>query len=198
MKMDMGWFRDRLADRGMEQQDLAKALDLDPAAISHMLRGRRRMQVSEATIIAKELGAPLSEVIARAGIDVPKAAKETVPLVGLVNAAGEVSMLRARDIRRVPIPPEVLAETVALRFQGEGEMDGWCFYYAPAKNVPREAIGRLCVIMAGDRGMVRVLKHGYKPLRYNLLPWGNLADSRGAIENARVTAAAPVIWVKCG
>lgn len=66
-QIDTRWFRERLYAVGMSQRQLAKHMDLDPAAISLMLRGRRSMSAQEAAEIATLFGVPVQDVVRRAG-----------------------------------------------------------------------------------------------------------------------------------
>lgn len=66
-KIDTAWFRNRLQDIRMSQRQLARHMDLDPAAISLMLRGRRAMSAREAAEIATLLGVPVQDVVRHAG-----------------------------------------------------------------------------------------------------------------------------------
>ena len=67
--VDTNWFRDKLADKRSSQRQLAKHMSLDPAAMSLMLRGKRRMSAAEAADIARFLGVDVQEVLTRAGVD---------------------------------------------------------------------------------------------------------------------------------
>ena len=69
-QIDNRWFIGRLADKQISQRKLAKHLGLDPAAVSLMLRGKRKMSASEAADIARLLGVGTDEVLARAGAGV--------------------------------------------------------------------------------------------------------------------------------
>lgn len=66
--MKTEWFRTMLSQRKMSQRSLAKAMDLDPAAISLMLRGKRKLQLTEAKQIAAILSVQLNDVLLAAGI----------------------------------------------------------------------------------------------------------------------------------
>ncbi len=67
-KIDTRWFQDRLADRQVSQRKLASMLNLDPAAVSLMVRGKRKMSAAEAAEVARVLNVSVDEVLARAGI----------------------------------------------------------------------------------------------------------------------------------
>lgn len=66
-RTDTRWFRERLSDAQLSQRKLAQHLHLDPAAVSLMLRGKRKMSTKEATELAKLLRVPVQEVVLRAG-----------------------------------------------------------------------------------------------------------------------------------
>lgn len=53
MLMNTRWFRDRLKGIKLSQRGLAKLLDGDAAAVSYMLRGKRKMSLQEANRIGK-------------------------------------------------------------------------------------------------------------------------------------------------
>lgn len=54
--MNTRWFRDRLKTIELSQRGLAKLLDVDAAAVSYMLRGKRKMTLQEANRIGQILG----------------------------------------------------------------------------------------------------------------------------------------------
>ena len=70
-QIDTRWFHNQLADKRLSQRQLAKRMDLDPAAVSLMLRGKRKMSAAEAAEIATLLGVSADEVLMRAGATLP-------------------------------------------------------------------------------------------------------------------------------
>ncbi|MBL0375311.1 helix-turn-helix transcriptional regulator [Rhizobium sp. KVB221] len=68
--IDSDWFYRQLEREGRSLRDMAKALGLDPSAVSRMLRGERKISAEEQDGIAKYFGVPLSEVAARRRGDV--------------------------------------------------------------------------------------------------------------------------------
>lgn len=61
--MNTLWFRNQLKDKHLSQRGLARLLDIDSAAVSLMLRGRRRMTMSEAHRISNILALPVTEIM---------------------------------------------------------------------------------------------------------------------------------------
>ena len=64
------FFRTKLAEREMSMRTLAKKLDLDPASVSLMLRGKRRITTAEANHMAVILGISVTEILRQAGVPV--------------------------------------------------------------------------------------------------------------------------------
>jgi transcriptional regulator with XRE-family HTH domain len=66
-KVDTRFFQNLLADKRLSQRKLAARLKLDPAAVSLMIRGKRKLSAAEAAEIAKFLGLSVEEVLFRSG-----------------------------------------------------------------------------------------------------------------------------------
>ena len=66
---DKHWFKVRMAELGHTQRALAKILDLDPAAVTLMLQGKRKIEVKEAVALARLLDVSVEEVLSRVGVD---------------------------------------------------------------------------------------------------------------------------------
>lgn len=69
------WFTDRLAQQGKSQRGLARFMDIDPSAITHILSGKRKLQLTEAEQFASFLGVPVDEVLTQAGIKLKSRSK---------------------------------------------------------------------------------------------------------------------------
>lgn len=194
-KIDTAWFRDRIIVRHLSQRKLAKALGLDPAAMSLMLRGKRHILPTEAEKLAIELGVPLDEVLEHIGINTDAGAENTAPIVGISNDAGEVRLGRVEGPRRVPSPVGMPSGGSVLRVQGEGFVDGWLAFYVPSSTIDPAAIGRLAVVqIAGaNEWYLRVLRRGYTKGTYNLQ---DVLGKGIAVEGVKVASAAPVLWLK--
>jgi len=146
MPVDTRWFRDRLADRQMSQRGLARALGLDAAAVSLMLRGKRAMRMTEAADIARLLGVPAGEVMKAAGVRASTSG-ESVPVIGFVDGAGEAHW---QDDGSVPHPGgDMPAAVHAVQCKTGGtqldHMDGWLLFCASTapNGVQADAVGRL-------------------------------------------------------
>lgn len=145
--MDTKWFRDRLADRGMSQRGLARAMGLDAAAVSLMLRGKREMKLTEAAEVARLLGVPAEDVIAAAGVRISSGGTE-VPVVAWIDGQAEMHWQPTGE--KVPHPGGGLPATVgAVQCRTAGSplahMDGWMLFGcadAP-QGVQADAIGRM-------------------------------------------------------
>jgi len=194
-KIDTKWFKGLLADKGIKQRAIAATLAMDPAAVSLMLRGRRRLQLGEAAALAHLLGVPLDDVLSHAGIDPDAGAKDMVPIMGWIAMDGEIHMRRPDGPKRTQAPMGMEADAVALRYQGDDAMDGWVAFYVPREGVDADAVGRLCVVHLAGKGprLIRVVKRGYQRGTWTLT---GIRVSEKAIESVELASAAPVLWIK--
>jgi transcriptional regulator with XRE-family HTH domain len=62
-KVDRHWFREQMARVNMSQYTLAMRIGMNTGSLSRTLSGQRRLQISEARLIAAELQAPVTEVL---------------------------------------------------------------------------------------------------------------------------------------
>lgn len=100
--IDTRWFQGRLMDRQISQRKLAKHLGLDPAAVSLMLRGKRKATAQEVAEIARTLGVGVDEVMTRLGtgvVSVKRGVEASAPpqpvapaLGGLIGSDAEFLM----------------------------------------------------------------------------------------------------------
>ena len=111
MPVNTKWFQDRLADQRMSQRGLARAMGLDPAAISLTLRGKREMKIAEAAAIARLLGVPADEVMEQAGVLVASKGK-TISVCSFMDATAEVHAVA--DEMTIPHPGGDLPEAISV------------------------------------------------------------------------------------
>jgi transcriptional regulator with XRE-family HTH domain len=197
MSIDSSWFRNRLADRQISQRGLAKKLGLDPAAVSLMFRGKRRMQMHEAADVARLLGVSLDEVLAHAGIRPPRMEELndlSVPLVYFMDGQGEMhSMEPGERIEiRSAMPNDVVACQCRTAMSALEHMDRWVlFFQAPNKTgVQPEAVGRYAVMrLQGGVMTAGHLRPGYRRGTYAVHGPVNLVD-------ATIEWATPVVLIQ--
>lgn len=198
MPIDTRWFQDLLADRRISQRGLAKKLGLDPAAVSLMFRGKRRMQMHEAADVAHLLGVSLDEVLAHAGIRPPRCESEhtelTVPLVHWMDGQGEMHAIEPGQRIEIKgsLPDEVIACQCRTAMSPIEHMDRWVlFFQAPLKaGVQPDAVGRFSVMrLHGGLMTAGHLRPGYKRGTYAIHGPMNLMD-------AHVEWATPVVLIQ--
>lgn len=187
------WFKQRLADCQISQRQLAKLLNIDPAAMSLMLAGRRKMQLHEATAMAAKLGVPMDTVLGAAGIAPPTTGRAYLLLAGTIRPNGTVSMTAPEGPRRVERPTGSPEGTVALRIDDRGPLHRWTAYYVSTDQLDPAAVGRLAVIQPAEGSRVfAVLQHGSTNQVWTLQPLFGVKAS----EDVRVRWASPVTWLK--
>lgn len=192
-KVNTKWFRERLSERDMSMRRLAKLLELDPSAVSLMLRGKRTMTADEANRISGLLTIPVTEVLAQAGIPIEDDAR-SFPVKAWVDARGALHTITAKNARRVTAPRDVPGAGLAVQIRAsELSSDGWVLFSGAFDTRVESFIDRLCVVeLAGYGHMIGTLKRGYDDEKFNLVPFTGAAT----IDNVAVKAAAPVLWIR--
>lgn len=180
------WFLDRLAERKQSQRALARYMELDASAITHVLNGKRRMQLPEAEVIARFIAVPVDEVLRHAGINLKHSGNITCPLVGTVDSLGIVHSVTGLQVAAP------LASMSALQVQaGMSSLDGMLIFYKPQDSyAPEILLGKIAVIEQPDYRRVGVLRRGLSQGQYTISIVGQ------EIEYQSATAASPVVWIK--
>ena len=188
--MDAQWFQARIKDQRKSQRALARALGIDPSQVTNMLKGRRRMQLQEASAIANFLNAPVEEVLRHAGLAVSAGARRA-KLAGWIDEVGEIH-LSDQPEADVDAPATAPEGTIAVRMRsGEMLMRNALVFFLPATGVDAASIGRLSVCrIGGGPWLLRSIAPGIEPGTYDL------AGTGGDIVGARLSAAVPVLWIR--
>jgi hypothetical protein len=191
--MNTQWFRDRLADKKLSQRRLAKMLELDPAAVSLMFRGMRRITPHEAHQISVILGVPLNEVMRNAGIEVTEDVRRC-PVAAHVDENGVVTTMPPRTHDDVIGPGDCPVGTFAIQVRSHSSTkDGWLLFLTPAQVAPAENIDQLCLVATGDgRQILAVVRRGYRRDTHNLIIW----PSNEMISDASIVWTSTVLWIK--
>lgn len=170
-------------------------MGVDTGSLSRLLSGDRKPQPGELTHIAEYVGASLADVYREFKVPMPR--KELIFLEGHVDEFGAVTMRRPdAKIEDVKVePPPGLENGVAIRIDiNRHLMNGWLLFVQPAVGIASEAVGRLCIVKAEGRIVLRVLDESAVRGRFNLTPWAGLGSEIRAVEAEN---AAPVAWIRC-
>lgn len=191
--MNTLWFRNQLKDKHLSQRGLAKLLDVDAAAVSLMLRGRRRMTMGEAHRISNILALPVTEIMREAGIEVTDDVRR-VPVAAFCDSHSAVQSLARGTHDTVIGPPDVPMDSHAVQVRAPGSpQDGWILYVSSAQYAPAERIDTLCVCALSDGSQVMAyVRRGYRRGAFNLIM---LTDGRMA-QDCAVTWVSPVLWIR--
>ena len=195
-KFNADWFTYKLEQRQLSKRSLAKLMDLDPAAVSLMLRGMRKMSSAECVEVAKHIGASVSDVLQAAGITVEDSHEEmALRITGWIDGDGAVVAKKPMGPIIVDRPPGAIDGITALRVQAPGQpFDGWVVYFQrpPAQTVSDECLGRLCLCQE-ENGLIQfsMLNRGYEFGKFNL------GGAFNRIKNGvKLIWATPVTWMK--
>ena len=193
--VDREWFRQRLEDIQMSQRKLAKHLELDPAAVTLMLRGERRITTAEAQQIAGLFAVPVTEILRRAGVDVRDDVRK-VPLTGYLTPEASIEQVESdEEPDFIEAPADVPGGSYAVQVRDHASPhDGWVMIISGDKVDPERVIDRACACSVIDGRLVTgVIKKGYKRGTYNLVI---TATKPQILENASIEWASPILWIK--
>ena len=192
--MNTEWFRQVLASKKLSQRRLAGLMELDPAAVSLMLRGQRRMTNEEAHQIGIILGVKTTEVLRQAGIAVSDDVRH-VKVAGHIDEHAVVTLFPKRTHDKVVGPADCPEGTYALQVRSPNSpKDGWMMFVSPAEDDPRAHLGQLCcVALENGEHMVAFVQRGYRTGTFNLLQ-SSTGDALRT--DASVTWAARILWIK--
>jgi len=193
-KVNTVWFRDRLAERDMSLRRLAKLLELDPSAVSLMLRGKRTITSQEANKISGLLTIPVTEVLRQAGVLVNENMRQMV-LKATINKQGQLSAIESKNPRRLAAPDNVPFNGSAAQVRAPKSIfDGWVLFAGAADSRIDALVNRLCFIeLAASATVVGTLLRGYEEKKHNIVPL--MVDATIGFESVVVKAAAPVLWI---
>lgn len=186
------WFREQLEERKLSARGLARKMKLDPASVSYMLRGKRRMTSAEANTIATILGLPTTEVLRQAGVPVNEDV-HTVMLTAVVGAHGHLKKLSKG--KRETVPPDVPGDGFAVQVRSPSSAaDGWLILCASQVIEPKAALGRLAVIhLKNGERVLGTLSKGYEAKSFNVV---QVIPAENLLENQSVVGANAVLWIR--
>lgn len=191
--MNTDWFRDRLQDKQLSQRRLAKMLEVDPAAISLMFRGKRRMTPHEAHQISVILGVPLNEVMRHAGIEVTEDVRR-VPVSAYVDEHGVVTSMPFGTHDTVMGPADCPVGTFAIQVRSHSSIkDGWLLFVTPAQRPAIENADQLCLVATTEgKQLMAVVRRGYRRDTHNLIVWPSMA----MLADTQAAWTSTVLWIK--
>lgn len=206
IKMNARWFQNQLETKQITQRKLAKALKVDPSAVSLMLHGKRKMHLDEAVEFAKLLGVPLDEVLANAGIKTSEVAgsAKSVKIIGWVDKNLSIHRETPKGVKSAPSPIVGGDKLSAVRFHTVGSkyegLDGAVVYFEDRDTIHSDILGKMCLVkLNGSKTeskewFFRVIRRGHIPGHYSLYSTtGELLE-----ENVTLRSAAPVVWMRFG
>lgn len=152
--MDAEWFKTRMKQVRVTQEELAERLGRHRDVVRRILSGTQTMRIDEALVFADALRVPYAEILRRAGVEVPTAAiDETVPLryhVADAFAAVSSGPIPESEQSLFPRPPRRnLPETAFAADVLDDSADRYYRRGAVVICVPPPELGR--ALTPGDR-----------------------------------------------
>lgn len=188
MPVNKRYFHDMMKDRRLSLREVARRMEVWPAALSRSLDDKRKMQLPEAVSLARILSVPLAEVMLNAGIEEAKAVGRRCNIIGHVHEGAVVEPLPAGAIERIAIPDGVDDDVVAVQNHTSetpaAYTDGWVTFLGPQVD-PADCLGCYALVNIEEDGWVLgTIRRGYYPGTWNVfLP---MRDNR---KNVRIAWA---------
>ena len=192
-KINTQWFKDRLRERDLSMRRLAKLMEVDPSAVSLMLRGKRQMSQREAAKISGLLTLPVTEVMRQAGVSVVEDTR-ALPLRATVDANGKLREVTTKQPRRLNAPHDVPSTGLVCQIRStELTTDGWIMFCGTFDSRVEAFIDRLGVFDLKREGHVLgTLKRGYENEKFNLVPY----TGAPTLQNIEPKSVASVLWIR--
>lgn len=188
MPVNKRYFHDLMKDRRLSLREVARRMEVWPAALSRSLDDKRKMQLPEAVALARILSVPLAEVMLNAGIEEAKTVGRRCNIIGHVHENAVVEPVPAGVIERIAIPDGVSDDVVAVQAHTSetpaAYADGWVTFLSPQTD-PADCLGCYALVNIEEDGWVLgTIRRGYYPGTWNVfLP---MRDSR---KNVRIVWA---------
>jgi len=173
MAVNKRFFMDVMKDRRLSLREVARKIEVWPAALSRSLDGKRKMQLPEAVRLAQALNVPLAEVLMNAGIQEAQTVGRRCNIIGHMVASGVVKPVPDGTIERTPIPDSLPDNVVAVQAHTADTTasycDGWIYFFAE-ETEPVALIGHFVLAMLEDGTMIMgTLRRGYEAGTFNLV-----------------------------
>ena len=177
MSVNKKFFIDTMRDQSVSLREVAKRINVWPAALSRSLDGKRKMQLPEAVKLSQVLNVPLAEVLRNAGIQEAQSIGRRCSIIGHLSESGVVKPVPVGTIERISIPDGlpngVLAVQAHTSDTHAAYCDGWIYFLSGETSDPITMIGRFVLATTEDNEMLLgTLRRGYVSGTYNLV-WPN-------------------------
>jgi transcriptional regulator with XRE-family HTH domain len=190
--MDKEWFKAILKTKHLSQRGLAKQLGLDPAAVSLMFQGERRMRMEEAAAISRLLGVGLQEVHRRAGIAVQEDVSR-LRVIFSTDSTSRVMALAAEAIFDFLAPAGCPAGSYGIQVRDPRDLRDHSIYVVSSDPNPNFSGRSLLAHVVSSNGepYLGYICKGYAPNAHQLYA----IDGRVLVEDFSAQVIRPVLWV---
>lgn len=185
MPVNKRYFSDLMKDRKLSLREVARRMEVWPAALSRSLDDKRKMQMEEAVSLARILSVPLAEVLVNAGIEQAIVTARRCNIIGHVHVGAEVEPVPADVIERVAIPDGISDDVVAIQNHTSETQaayaDGWVTFLGPQMDAV-DCLGMYSLVaVEGNGWMLGTIRRGYSPGTFNVFK-----PLRDQLKNVRI------------
>lgn len=166
--VDVLWFRHAIADAHLSANGVAVLLGIQKSELSRKINGKRGLGIKDARGLSRELGKPLQDVLRAGNIDTGTTLE--APVIGHLDDAGGF-------VPRDPQPLAALYGTILVPLPGMSQVLRVPVMMQAAANVRalKDSLPGL-VTTADGRQLLRIIRSGSKPGKFDLLPAFGLGE----------------------
>lgn len=201
-EIDKAWFQARLKQLGKSQRGLARHLGVDPARITDILKGERRVSFDEAVEMADFLEVGLEDIAPRLGTSLAAVGQRKAVVIGYIGAGDAIYSMDdhapGAGLDEIEPPPGepgsfcvvVRGNSMAPRFR-----DGEYLGYSREEGLDLvNCYGRECLVHTSDgRKLVKIVERGAREHTVTLIS----VNAAYPIEtDVPFKWIAPITWAK--
>jgi ribosome-binding protein aMBF1 (putative translation factor) len=205
-RVTTNWFKEQLIQLNMSQRQLAREMKVDPAAVSYMISGKRRVSIDEAKRISDIFGVPTTEVMRQVGVKIDDDGVY-VPIGAYTTDGCAVLPLDHGGMpTKVLAPPDVGKRSFVIQDRSAGSpRDGWLMFTASEAMPPDLALNRLALITlqgADTRNagkeypateILGIAMPGYNTAQYKILLAPELKEY---LHDQFISHIRPILWIQ--
>lgn len=144
------YFEALMTNKDISLRGLARQLGMSHSQLSLTFSGDRRMQLTEASLLANFFSRPLHEIIQNAGIDISSTSGNRVSVIGSLRGDGTVEPTAKGSSERTSAPEGIPIDGIAVQARTAGTsldfMDGWLFFATAMRGIAPDIMGRFALI----------------------------------------------------
>jgi len=183
MPVNTDWFKETINAKKLTQRDVAEAIGVDPATLTLLFQGKRKMTLDRAKALSRAMGVSLHDVANNSGLEASDV-DDRIDIIGTIDGEGVIHV-QGDPIGTAICPEPPCDGSVAVMFRASAGIqafqgfNGFLAFLGPQQElgspVLLEVLDRLAVVKLKGRSdpLWRILRRGTDRDHYHLV-WPGL------------------------